>query len=293
MKPTLIFFLILVWLTSCNEPTHLEKEKAQIQLPTKAGFVNGLSLAIYDTNNFKAVKMEYDLRGMNRNTYTKPNHLMRLVQELLPINLKKNKSADVKDFLAKSSFLVRPWVLDAENQAELIEEADTRYQEFVLDNKNNAYLNHFRRYGATVMLRDFRLLNVSTKREIELSKYYFNELLQAQSRNFGLYYHSIKKLLPYLTIAEKSRYTNQILELSKNATLNVNIILEQKTVKEEIAITHAMFEKMASRAKEEKERAYFLEKVNHVDSVFRKRMTDLVMTENEVNGLYIKKLMDL
>lgn len=225
MKTTLIFFLILVWLTSCNEPTHLEKEKAQIQLPTKAGFVNGLSLAVYDTNHVEAVKMEYDLRGMNRNTYTKPNHLMRLVQELLPINLKKYESAGLKDFLEKSGFLVRPWVLDAENQAELIEEADTRYQEFVLDNKNNAYLNHFRRYGATVMLRDFRLLNVSTKREIELSKYYFNELLQAQSRNFGLYYHSIKKLLPYLTIAEKSNYTNQILELSKNATLNVNIIL--------------------------------------------------------------------
>lgn len=54
-----------------------------------------------------------------------------------------------------------------------------------------------------------------------------------------------------------------------------------------------MFEKMASRAKEEKERAYFLEKVNHVDSVFRKRMTDFVITENEVNRLYIRKLVNL
>lgn len=293
MKPTLIFLLILVWLAACNEPTHLEKEKAEIQLPTKDSFVNGLSLAVYDTNHVEAVKTEYDLRGINRNTYTKPNHHMRLVQGLLPERFKKRKSDGLKDFLAKSGFLVRPWVLDADNQTELIEEADTRYQEFVLANKNNAYLNLFRRYGATVMLRDMGLLNVSTKKEIELSKYYLNELLQAQSNNFGLYFHSIKRLLPYLTTAEKSRYTNQILELSENATLDVNILLGQNSIKEELAITRAMFEKMASRAREEKERAYFLEKANHVDSVFRKRMTDLVMTENEVNGLYIKKLMDL
>lgn len=293
MKPTLIFLLIVVWFAACNEPRKLENEKPQTKLSNKESFTNGLALAVYDTKHYESIKTEFDLRAMNRNTYAEYNDLRRLVNNIIPINLRKNESENVKDFLAKSGFLVRPWVLDVDNQADLIEEADARYQEFVSANKNHAYLNHFRRYGATVMLRDFKLLNVSTKREIVLSRYYLNELLQAKSKNFGLYYHSIKQLSPYLTADERSRYINQMLELSKTATIDVNKILEQESFLEEIAITKAMYEKFAKRTKDEKERAYFLEKASRVDSLSRKRMTDFLITENEVNSLYIRQLADL
>ncbi len=293
MKPTLIFLWIVVYLAACNESDHFEKDKMPSKSPANAVFSNGMALSIYDTNNFRAVKMEFDLRGMNRNTYEKPNHLMRFVEEIFPVNLKKHKSENIKDFLAKSGFLVRPWVLEVNSQADLIDEADARYQEFVSANKNHIYINQFRRYGATVMLRDFDLLHVSTKKEIKLSRYYLNELLQAKSLNFGLYYHSIKQLSPYLTAAEKTRHKDQILKLSKNATLNVNIILEQEALQQEIAMTKAMFEKMANRAKDGKERALFLEKASRTDSVVRKRTTDFLTNENQVNSLYIRKLVDL